>query len=144
MIVGVGIDVVDVARFVAVLERAPALRDRLFTAEERELPAASLAARFAVKEAVAKALYSPGGMRWHDAARTTIGKDWGPGPSLVEGILATIELPVPASKVKAWPLDGRGQRRIDAPLKVQSQGAGSWIAIGPEAKTLWYEIEIGR
>ena len=67
MIVGVGIDVVDVARFVAVLERAPALRDRLFTAEERELPAASLAARFAVKEAVAKALSSPGGMRWHDA-----------------------------------------------------------------------------
>ena len=67
MIVGVGIDVVDVARFVAVLERTPALRDRLFTADERELPAASLAARFAVKEAVAKALASPGGMRWHDA-----------------------------------------------------------------------------
>lgn len=67
MIVGVGIDVVDVARFVAVLERTPALRDRLFTPDERELPAASLAARFAVKEAVAKALASPGGMRWHDA-----------------------------------------------------------------------------
>lgn len=67
MIVGVGIDVVDVARFVAALERSPALRRRLFTEVERELPAASLAARFAVKEAVAKALASPGGMRWHDA-----------------------------------------------------------------------------
>ncbi|MBN9375173.1 MAG: 4'-phosphopantetheinyl transferase superfamily protein, partial [Cellulomonas sp.] len=67
MIVGVGIDVVDVARFVQALERTPALRQRLFTEVERELPPASLAARFAVKEAVAKALASPGGMRWHDA-----------------------------------------------------------------------------
>lgn len=67
MIVGVGIDVVDVARFVAVLTRAPALRDRLFTDAERDLPPASLAARFAVKEAVGKALASPGGLRWRDA-----------------------------------------------------------------------------
>jgi len=67
VIVGVGIDVVDVARFVQALERTPALRQRLFTEVERELPPASLAARFAVKEAVAKALASPGGMRWHDA-----------------------------------------------------------------------------
>lgn len=67
MIVGVGVDVVDVARFVAALERTPALRDRLFTEVERGLPPASLAARFAVKEAVAKALSSDGGLRWHDA-----------------------------------------------------------------------------
>ena len=67
MIVGVGVDVVDVARFVATLERTPALRDRLFTEVERNLPPASLAARFAVKEALAKALASPGGLRWHDA-----------------------------------------------------------------------------
>ena len=31
MIVGVGIDVVDVERFGATLERTPALRERLFT-----------------------------------------------------------------------------------------------------------------
>lgn len=67
MIVGVGVDVVDVARFVEALERTPALRTRLFTEVERELPPASLAARFAVKEALAKALASPGGMLWHDA-----------------------------------------------------------------------------
>ena len=67
MIVGVGIDVVDVARFVAELERAPGLRDRLFTEVERELPPSSLAARFAVKEALAKALASDGGLQWHDA-----------------------------------------------------------------------------
>jgi holo-[acyl-carrier protein] synthase len=67
VIVGVGIDVVDVARFLATVERVPALRERLFTPEERELPPNSLAARFAAKEAIAKALGAPGGMSWQDA-----------------------------------------------------------------------------
>ena len=67
MIVGVGIDVVDVARFVATLERVPRLRLRLFTADERDLPPASLAARFAAKEAVAKSLGAPAGLSWQDA-----------------------------------------------------------------------------
>ncbi len=66
MIVGVGIDVVDVARFMAAVERTPRLRERLFTEAERGLPASSLAARFAAKEAIAKALGAPAGMRWHD------------------------------------------------------------------------------
>jgi holo-[acyl-carrier protein] synthase len=68
VIIGVGIDVVDVARFVATLARAPRLVLRLFTAEERELPPASLAARFAAKEACAKALGAPAGLRWLDAS----------------------------------------------------------------------------
>ncbi|AGL14498.1 holo-ACP synthase [Actinoplanes sp. N902-109] len=72
MIVSVGIDVVLVARFAAALERTPLLADRLFTEAERVTrtggarSAESLAARFAAKEAVAKALGAPGGMRWHD------------------------------------------------------------------------------
>ena len=74
MIVGIGIDVVDVARFVATLHRVPALRTRLFTPEEREMPETSLAARFAAKEAIAKALGAPGGMSWQDATvRRTAG-----------------------------------------------------------------------
>jgi len=67
VIVGVGIDVVDVARFGTVLERTPSLRQRLFTEVERDLPLESLAGRFAVKEALAKALGSPGGLAWSDA-----------------------------------------------------------------------------
>lgn len=67
MIIGVGIDVVDVARFMDTLERTPRLREKLFTPAERDLPASSLAARFAAKEAIAKALGAPGGMRWQDA-----------------------------------------------------------------------------
>mgnify|MGYP001251373818 CR=1 FL=1 len=66
-VIGIGVDVVDVARFEATLIRTPALRDRLFTAAEAQLPVQSLAARFAAKEALAKALGAPGDLHWHDA-----------------------------------------------------------------------------
>ena len=72
VIVAVGIDVVLVDRFARALDRTPLLTDRLFTDGERltasgnPRSAESLAARFAAKEAVAKALGAPAGMRWHD------------------------------------------------------------------------------
>lgn len=71
-IIGIGVDVVDLARFENVLERTPGIADRLFTEAEQksaaghELPLQSLAGRFAVKEAVAKALKAPPGMHFHD------------------------------------------------------------------------------
>jgi holo-[acyl-carrier protein] synthase len=67
VIVGLGIDVVDVERFRQTLERTPALRGRLFTPDEAARPLASLAARFAAKEALAKALGAPEGLHWTDA-----------------------------------------------------------------------------
>lgn len=67
VIIGVGIDVVDVARFIAALDRTPKLRERLFTDDEQQLPPNSLAARFAAKEAFAKALGAPVGLHWRDA-----------------------------------------------------------------------------
>ena len=67
MIIGVGIDVVDVARFGQTLDRTPRLRERLFTEQERHLGLNSLAARFAAKEALAKALGAPVGLHWADA-----------------------------------------------------------------------------
>ncbi|HCA87150.1 MAG TPA: holo-ACP synthase [Streptomyces sp.] len=73
MIIGVGIDVAEIDRFAGALERTPALAERLFVAHELLLPSgerrgiASLAARFAAKEALAKALGAPGGLRWTDA-----------------------------------------------------------------------------
>jgi len=71
MIRGIGVDVVDLARFERSLDRTPALRDRLFAPSEqadgeRVLTARSLAARFAAKEALIKALGESGGVRWHD------------------------------------------------------------------------------
>jgi holo-[acyl-carrier protein] synthase len=67
MIVGVGIDVAEIDRFSRALRRTPALADRLFTERERGLPVRSLAARFAAKEALAKALGAPRGLLWTDA-----------------------------------------------------------------------------
>lgn len=66
-VVGVGVDVVGVERFAAVLARGEALRARLFDPDEADLPVRSLAARFAAKEALAKALGAPPGLRWRDA-----------------------------------------------------------------------------
>jgi holo-[acyl-carrier protein] synthase len=72
VIVSIGLDVVLVSRFATALRRTPALTERLFTTAEQKTPAGnlrtveSLAARFAAKEAVAKALGAPGGMLWHD------------------------------------------------------------------------------
>lgn len=71
-IVGIGVDVVDLVRFTNLVERTPQIIDRLFTKTEQvsaaghQLPLTSLAGRFAVKEAVAKALGAPAGMAWHD------------------------------------------------------------------------------
>ncbi len=67
MILGVGTDVVEVARLEQALARTPALRERLFTPGEAGLATESLAGRFAAKEALAKALGAPGGLSWHDA-----------------------------------------------------------------------------
>ena len=66
MIVGIGVDVVDLARFKAMLDRTPHLADRLFTEAERTGAVATLAATFAAKEATAKALGVPRGLNWHD------------------------------------------------------------------------------
>ena len=66
MIVGIGIDVVDIARFERSITRTPALADRLFAESERGRPARSLAARFAAKEALIKALGGHAVIRWHE------------------------------------------------------------------------------
>lgn len=71
MIVGVGIDVVELARFEEALKRTEGLVGRLFTEGERSLPVRSLAARFAAKEALAKALGAPRGLLWADAEVVT-------------------------------------------------------------------------
>ena len=67
MIDGIGIDVVDIARFQESLERTPSLREKLFTEAERDKSVQSLAARFAAKEALYKALSPQHGLHWHDA-----------------------------------------------------------------------------
>ena len=94
VIVSVGIDVVLVDRFARALERTPLLGDRLFTEGERmsvsgnPRSAESLAVRFAAKEAVAKALGAPAGLRWHDCEIVSDpdGRPW----LTVSGTVATV------------------------------------------------------
>jgi holo-[acyl-carrier protein] synthase len=70
MIVGIGVDVADISRLEAALRRTPALAERLFAESERGVPGPSLAGYFAAKEATAKALGAPAGLRWTDAVVT--------------------------------------------------------------------------
>lgn len=79
-------------------------------------------------------------MGWKDAAKTTVGVDWGTGPTLVEGIPATITLPVSPARVEVWALDERGKRRQRVP--VVSNGGKASFAIGPQYRTLWYEAVV--
>jgi holo-[acyl-carrier protein] synthase len=71
-VVGVGVDLVDISRFRAVIERTPGLVARVFTEREILLSGgpgvrpASLAGRWAAKEAVAKVLVDNRGLAWHD------------------------------------------------------------------------------
>ena len=74
LMIGVGVDVVEIERFRLALERTPSIRARLFTPVELEYvapkadPVPSLAARFAAREAIMKSLgLGLGAFGFHDA-----------------------------------------------------------------------------
>jgi holo-[acyl-carrier protein] synthase len=71
MIVGIGVDLVDIARFERTIERTPRLVERLFSGSERELKPHSLAARYAAKEALIKALGGSDGVHWTEIEVTS-------------------------------------------------------------------------
>jgi holo-[acyl-carrier protein] synthase len=83
--IGIGIDLVDIDRFRRSLERTPTMRTRLFTEVELAYvapqadPIPSLAARFAAREAVMKALgVGLGAFGFHDVwvERSPSGQPW--------------------------------------------------------------------
>lgn len=78
MIVGIGVDIVDIPRFEATLARTPRLRERLFSVSERALKPRSLAARYAAKEALIKALGGSDGVHWTEIEITPepSGRPW--------------------------------------------------------------------
>src|SRR3972149_2330197 len=75
-IVGLGVDICEIARMERALARHPTMRSRVFTAEEiaycdsKARPAESYAGRFAAREAVIKALGGYRGKRWQDISVT--------------------------------------------------------------------------
>lgn len=78
------------------------------------------------------------GMVWN-AGRTSVGNQWGHGPSVAEGIPATVTFTSPIAQVYA--LDGTGKRA--GAVKIGNGIGGlvtSQVTVGPQYNTLWYEI----
>jgi holo-[acyl-carrier protein] synthase len=75
-ILGLGVDVCEIARMERAIARHPTLRDRVFTPEEiaycdgKARPGESYAGRFAAREATIKALGGYRGKRWQDISVT--------------------------------------------------------------------------
>jgi len=78
VIVGIGVDLVDIARFERTVERTPRLLDRMFGPTEQALPLRSLAARFAAREALIKALGGSEELRFNEVEITPepSGRPW--------------------------------------------------------------------
>jgi hypothetical protein len=74
--------------------------------------------------------------------RVTLRGPWGRPPILCEGVPATITLPVPQARVKFYPLDESGNRRAE--IAVAANNGRAQIELGPQHKTVWYEVEIQR
>jgi holo-[acyl-carrier protein] synthase len=134
MIIGVGIDVVEIARLTRALNRTQGLATRLFAEGERNLPAQSLAARFAAKEALAKALGCPAGLRWTDAeiVRDTRGR-----PALV--VRGTVAAAAARSGVQRWHLSLSHDAGIATAVVVAEgeSGAGlGWVLPTPGRRGL--------
>jgi len=76
LILGIGVDLCLISRLEESLAKAPNLASRLFHENEVALPPRSLAARFAAKEALAKACGSPSLLSWIEieVVKTETGK----------------------------------------------------------------------
>ena len=75
---------------------------------------------------------------WDPDDAITLENKWGDAPVLCEGI--PLELTLPSGVWLVYPLDESGNRRTDAPLRFENVP----IRVGPEQKTLWYEIIRGE
>jgi hypothetical protein len=79
------------------------------------------------------------GQQWADATQTSVGRNWGQAPVLVEGLGARITLPVPAARVSAFALDALGNRTTALPV---SDSGRATIELGARYRTLWYEVVV--
>ena len=66
--------------------------------------------------------------------------DWGDGTVLAEGIPATVTLPSDPARTACFALDERGERKGEVP--VTPAPGGCCIEIGPQYRTVWYEIVV--
>ena len=81
--------------------------------------------------------YEPGKITMASA----YGGSRGEAPALCEGIPLDLTLSgYDADKVTLWALDSAGNRAASVP--VESAESGSFVRLGPQYKTLWYEMEL--
>jgi holo-[acyl-carrier protein] synthase len=98
MIIGIGVDTVQLSRFEAKLTDTPRLKDRLFLdIETVDASVQTLAGRFAAKEAVIKALSGEPAIEWHGIE---VGKEPSGKPVIkLHGSTAKIALQAGISKL---------------------------------------------
>jgi hypothetical protein len=80
------------------------------------------------------------GMGWTDATHSSVGRNWGRAPTLIETVKGVVTLPVAASRVIVFALDGTGQRMT--PVPVRNAGGHAGFVFGANGATLWYEVVI--
>ena len=86
-------------------------------------------------------------MGWN-ANRTSVGDQWGQGPTQAEGIPATVTLQTNGPR-SVWALDGTGRHMEKVPA-VYAHGTVTHgtvthgtvtFTVGPQYRTLWYAVE---
>ena len=75
-------------------------------------------------------------MVWN-ADRTSVGNQWGHGPTVAEGVPATVTIKT-ADLRHVWALDPTGTRA--EPVPATYQNGALTFTVGARYKTLWYEI----
>ncbi len=73
-----------------------------------------------------------------NAARNSVGSNWGTGPTMAEGVPAQISLRTSAKTATVYALDNRGARTVVVPSQIKN--GQLQFAIGAQYQTLWYEI----
>jgi hypothetical protein len=77
------------------------------------------------------------GMGWN-ADRSSVGTEWGRGPTHVEAIVANIQIATDLKNARVWALDVTGKQREAVPSTLRN--GVLTFSIGPASKTMWYEI----
>ena len=76
-------------------------------------------------------------MNWN-AERTSVGNNWGDGPTQIEGIGARIEIKISAKRARVFQLSATGGR---GPIQnSQLENGVLSFQIAPQDKTVWWEI----
>jgi hypothetical protein len=77
-------------------------------------------------------------MGWNED-RTSVGTDWGHGPTMVNGVPVELTIPENQSARRLFALDSRGKRTGEVPGRRLANGRIRF-ELGPPWKTLFYEL----